>query len=71
MIREPAVTAEALISTEDTLQKTFKGGLKSRVTHTFRVAGVGTYMCQRAKPGKDAGNFSDNTPGSFVCLPRL
>jgi hypothetical protein len=40
MIREPAVTAEALISTEDTLLKPFKGGVKSRVTHTFRVAGV-------------------------------
>ena len=68
MIREPAVTAEALISTEDTLQKPFKGGVKSRVTHTFRVAGVGTYMCQAAKPGINAGNLSDNTLRSFVCL---
>jgi hypothetical protein len=65
MIREPVVTAGALISTEDTLQKLFKGGVQSRVTHMFRVAELG---CQAAKPGMDAGNLSDNAPGSFVCL---
>jgi hypothetical protein len=66
MIREPAVTAEALLSTEDTLQKPFKGGVKSRVTHTFRVAGVGTHMCQAAKPRMDAEIFLI-TPRHLLC----
>lgn len=69
MIRKPAVTAKALISTEGAQQKPFKGGVKSRVTHIFRVAGVETHMCQAANPGKDAEIFLI-TPRIF-CVPSM